>query len=447
MIDLVRDTALSILNEINENGAYSNIAFNRHVEKHDFSNAEKAFITDLVYGTVKWKLTIDWIIGQYSNIKLKKISPWIMNILRLGVYQILFLEKVPDSAACNESVKLSKRYGHQGSSRFVNGLLRNVIRDKNNIKYPEDNLVEYLSLRYSHPEWMVKRWVDHFGPQFTEELLESNNSVPEFCIRVNTLKTTREELKKLLEQEDIQAEDGQFADEALIIKNPASITKLDLYKKGYFQIQDESSMLVSKVLGPKPGQLVVDVCSAPGGKSMHIAQLMQNKGKVISRDIHEHKIKLINEGAKRLGVDIIEASVFDARMTDVNLIAKADCVLVDAPCSGFGIIRRKPDIKWSRKPDDKNEIAKLQYDILNNAAHYVKPGGKLVYSTCTIEKDENNDIVERFLKNNKDFYLGNIKEDIPSKISDSVEEEGFIQLYPNVHGTDGFFISKMIKRG
>lgn len=447
-LDLPRETALKILYDINKSGAYSNITLNKYLEDKELTGLDKAFITELVYGTLKWRLSIDYIIDKFSSVKIKKLSPWILNILRLGVYQLVYMSKIPESAACNECVNLSKRYGHSASSRFVNAVLRNVARSRDKIDYPDKSkdLTAYLSIKYSHPDWMVKSWLSRYGESFTEELLRLNNEPAPLTVRVNTLKTTRDELSELLKKEGYETEPAKYIDNALTIKNPSSISKMESFIKGLFQVQDESSMLVGRVLDPTPGEIIVDVCSAPGGKTTHIAELMENRGQVIARDIHEHKIKLINDAAKRLGIDIIKAEIFDASEIDLELAEKADRVLVDAPCTGLGIIRRKPDIKWTRTPGDLKDIVKIQEKILNTSSKYVKPGGVLVYSTCTIEPQENEELVKRFLDSNKEFALEDISGQLPEGLTRDTAKEGYIQLYTNVDGIDGFFISKMRKR-
>jgi len=447
-IDTARETALKILYDINEKGAYSNISINKYFNFHELKEIDKAFVTELVYGTVKWKLTIDWIIEQFSRVKLSKISPWIMNILRMGVYQLLFVDRVPATAACNESVKLAKRYGHSATSGYVNAVLRNIARNKNKIEYPDKNkdVLRFLSIKYSHPEWMVKKWVDLFGTDFTEELLSSNNEVPELMVRVNTLKTTRNELAESLKTSGYNVENGRYIEQALIIKNPQSVSEMESFKKGYFQVQDESSMLVAQILDPRPGELVIDVCSAPGGKATHIAELMKNKGCVIARDIHEHKIKLINDAVNRLGLDIVKTELFDATMTDERYREKADRVLVDAPCTGLGIIRRKPDIKWERTEADIREITGLQKKILLAAATYVKPGGTLVYSTCTINPEENEEVIMDFVRSNSSFRLVDITQHLPKSLQKADAVNGYIQLFPNTDKVDGFFIARVTRK-
>lgn len=449
MVDLPRETALKILYEISEKGAYSNIALNKYLEAGRLTDTDRAFVTELVYGTVKWRLKLDWVISRFSKIKLKKISPWILNILRLGAYQLLYMDRVPESAACNESAKLAKKYGHQASTGFVNALLRNIARNAGNTEYPDaaSEPLKYLSIVYSHPEWMVERFLELFGREFTESLLAANNEVPEFTIRTNMLKTTRDGLMEALAAENVQAAAGRFSRDAVIIKNPSSVSRLDAFRKGLFQVQDESSMLVAQVLDPRPGELVLDACSAPGGKATHIAQLMGNKGTVLARDIHEHKIRLIDQAASRLGIEIIKTGIRDAAIPDPELASKADRVLLDAPCTGLGIIRRKPDIKWARENSDTKEIVQLQKKLINAAASCVKPGGVLTYSTCTILPEENGKIIKDFLEENHGFGLEDMTPLLPEELWDKVAEKGMLQLYPNRDGTDGFFIAKLRKRG
>lgn len=307
---------------------------------------------------------------------------------------------------------------------------------------PEKNMVQYLSVKYSHPEWLVQTFLHNFQRDFTEDLLEANNRKPELFVRINTLKISVDQCIKLLEAEGYTVRQSSLIHEAVSIKGLHNIDQSDLYKKGYIQIQDFSSMLVGRILDPKEGDFVIDVCSAPGGKTTHIAQLMNNKGTIIARDIHEHKLKLVENNARRLGVHIIRTENFSGEKLDENLVDKADKVLVDAPCSGLGIIRRKPEIKYRKQAGDIKSITKLQYDILNNASRYVKIGGELVYSTCTIDSRENKDIVDKFLENNSNYRLINIGEEYKELIPGE-HRNGTVQLYPNVHHTDGFFISKI----
>ncbi len=441
-----REAAIKILGEINEEKAYSNISIARNIEE-GMSSLDESLIREIVYGVIENKLLIDWVIMQFSKVKLKKIAPVIKEILRVGVYQILFMDKIPHSAAVNESVKLAKKYGHKGSIGYVNAVLRNISRNKEDLKLPErnDNPVEYLSVKYSHPKWMIEKWLYDYGIDFTEELCIANNERPKLNIRVNTLKTSKKELIDRLEGQGFITSEGKYAKDCIIIDNPVRITGTDEFRNGLFQIQDESSMLVAQIMAPKQGGFVIDVCSAPGGKTTHIAQKMENRGKIIARDIHEHKLQLIESNIRRLGIDIIDTEKYNALCLDESLVNKADYCLVDAPCSGLGLIRRKPDIKWSKDKDDLSEITKLQYEILLNSSRYVKKGGILVYSTCTINKEENIFLVKKFIDNNDNYKLMSFEELIDNAELNKSAANGYIELYPNINNTDGFFIAKMIK--
>ncbi len=442
-----RNVALRILLDIGENKGYSNLSITKHINQ-EIPSKDENLIRELVYGSLENRIYIDYIVSKASKIKLNKIHPTIMEILRLGIYQIAFMEKIPDSAAVNESVKLAKKYGHMGSTAYVNGVLRSISRNKEAfLSIDIRDEVKYLSVKYSHPEDILKRFIKDFGRDFTEDLLEANNSTAFLNIRVNTLKSNKEDLKNKLEEKGFKVSFGDFARDCLIIHNPNKITSLEEFKNGEFTIQDESSMLVGQLLNPKEGSLVLDVCSAPGGKSTHIAQYMNNKGTIISRDIYDHKLKLIEENAKRLGINIIKTELYDALDLDEALIGKVDCLVVDAPCSGLGLIRRKPEIKWNRSLDDIDELSKLQGRILELVKAYLKKGGILIYSTCTILDQENIEIVQSFLEKNKEFKALAIEDSNLANKGFQTLDKGYIQLYPNKHRTDGFFIAKMIKEG
>ncbi|QEK11999.1 16S rRNA (cytosine(967)-C(5))-methyltransferase RsmB [Crassaminicella thermophila] len=439
-----RKYALNILTDIEENNAFSNIAINKHLRGEKLSPIDRRLTTEIVYGVLENKIYLDFIISKLSKVKMKRINIRVLNILRIGLYQIIYLDKIPEFAAVNESVKLVKKVEYKASG-FVNGILRSFLRNKNNIKVPslEEDKVTHLSITYSHPKWMVKKWLKEFGQDFTMRLLKANNETPRLSIRTNTLKISKKQLIGKLLNDGIEVYEDTYVDEALYIRNLTNIEELELYKKGYFQIQDESSMFVAHVLDPKPDEFVIDVCAAPGGKTTHMAQLMQNKGQILARDIYKHKLKLIKSNALRLGITNIKTEVFNAKEIDPNLLEKADKVLVDAPCSGLGIIRRKPELKYNKRPDDTKEITKLQLEILMNASKYVKKDGILVYSTCTIEKEENIGIIERFMKNNSNFEILDINDSLPLKLR---RKEKTLQLYPHIHGTDGFFICKLKKK-
>ncbi|SJZ35453.1 16S rRNA (cytosine(967)-C(5))-methyltransferase RsmB [Garciella nitratireducens] len=439
-----REVALKVLYKIDKNNAYSNICLKKILNHTSLKPLDRAFVTQLVYGVIKNKFRIDWIISQFSNTPIKKISPWVLNILRLGIYQMLYLDKIPQSAAVNESVKLGKKYGHKRISGFINGILRSISRSPQEILQPDKkDIVHFLSIYYSHPKWMVEKWIKEYGKDFTIDLLKKNNEAPSISVRTNTLKISRERLIDLLQKEDIVTKKGEWCPEAIILENISNIDKNKYFKEGLFQVQDQSSMLVAHVLNPKENQLVIDVCAAPGGKTTHIAQKMNNTGKIIARDIYDHKLSLIKQNRDRLGISNIILEKYNALEVDSDLIGQADRVLLDAPCSGLGIIRRKPDLKWNKCFNDIKKITILQYKMLENAGKYLKKGGILVYSTCTINPDENFNIVKKFLNKNSNFKIVPILP-ICEKMEKHKEiEEGYLQLFPNIDFVDGFFISKI----
>ena len=440
-----REVAMKILLDINHNKAYSNLSLNKYL-KDVTEKKDENLIREIIYGVLENLIYIDYIISKASKIKIKKIHPNILEILRIGIYQIVFMDKIPESAAVNESVKLAKKYGHKGTIGFTNGVLRSISRDKEEfMKINAKDKSEYISIKYSHPQELVKRWVDEFGIGFTEELCRANNTTPLLNIRVNTLKTDKASLQNSLKEKGIRTIEGKYAEDSLIVKNPFAITETEEFKNGLFTIQDESSMLVSQIMNPQEGSSVLDVCSAPGGKSTHIAQMMNNKGYILSRDIHPHKMKLIEDNTNRLGIDIIESEVYDALDRDENLIGKFDYCILDAPCSGLGLIRRKPEIKLNRKEEDLESLSSLQYNIIQTIKNYVKVGGVLVYSTCTIERKENLDLIKKFIEKNPEFKLVNIEDRIKEKDEFSTLKDGYIELFPHINQTDGFFIAKMIK--
>lgn len=418
-----RELSFKVLMDIEKNNSYADIVLKKHLNRVQIDPRDKALATELVYGVIEHKNTLDYVIYSLSK-KGIKIDDQVLNLLRMGIYQILYLDKIPHSAACDETVELAKKYCGIGPSKFVNAIIRTYLRD--GVEFPDESLhpIEYLSIKYSYPEWMVRRFLKDYDYDFVKGFLEASNQKPEMSIRVNTLKTDVDSFAKILEKRGIAVEKGKYAEEALYVYGIKSVDSLDLYKDGLFQIQDESSMMVSHLLAPIPGEFVMDVCSGPGGKATHIAQLMKNEGTVLARDIYKHKLELIQKNSERLGISIIETQLFDARKLDHEMLEKADRVLADVPCTGYGVIRKKPDIKWHRKPGDEEELVGIQKDILENASKYVKRGGLVVYSTCTIVYRENMGQIEDFLHKNQDFKLELVKE-----------------FYPHVHGTDGFFIA------
>jgi 16S rRNA (cytosine967-C5)-methyltransferase len=445
--DAARETALKILYEINEKGAYSNIALNKHFSAHDLSDRDRAFITELVYGVVKWKLTLDRTIAACSKIRMEKLSPWIKNILRLGAYQLQYLTKVPPSAAVNESVKLARRYGHKASAGYVNAVLRNISGGGGKEAVPDKSKdpAGYLSVRYSYPKWITEKFLELFGEEFAESLLDAGNKAPELTVRANTLKVGTDGLIEALREEGVDAQPGRHAGEAAVIRSSVSVAGLEAFRRGLFQVQDESSMLAVMVLAPQPGEKVFDACSAPGGKATHMAQLMNNHGLITAMDIHEHKLKLVKDASDRLGTGIIRTELHDAAAVAPQHEGVYDRVLLDAPCSGLGIIRRKPDIKWARENRDIESITALQRRLISSVSKALKPGGVMVYSTCTLLPEENECIVREFLNNNNEFYEDDIAAYLPPELA-KYSRGCMLQLYPNRDGIDGFFIARLARR-
>ena len=421
-----REVALNILYKIEVGEAYSNLVLDKELNSSDLSKLDKALASEIVYGVLTWKLTLDEIVKRYSSIRLKKISPWILNILRMGIYQIVFLDKIPESAAVNESVNLAKKYGHEASAKFTNAILRKI--EKNEY----EKLAEYvqskpymeeeeISIMTSHPVWMVSKLIDDYGQDFTIELLKANNKKCETAIRVNTLKTSRDELTKLFDLKKVEYKVGNLP-HSLFVNNLSSFDDV------FFVVQDEAAQIAVLKLDPKENETVLDACSSPGGKTTYIASLMNNTGHIDAWDIHEHRVMLVNKMCEKLGVKNVTACVNDATIFNPELIEKYDRILLDVPCSGLGVIRKKPDIKWTREENDIEELIKIQKQILECGAKYLKQGGTMVYSTCTVLKDENERQIAIFLKNHSEFKL---------------DEE--IKLFPNVNGTDGFYIVKLQK--
>ncbi|WHE08247.1 16S rRNA (cytosine(967)-C(5))-methyltransferase RsmB [Thermoanaerobacterium thermosaccharolyticum] len=440
-----RDIAFKILYDVLAKKGYLNIVLNKYLNNNEIEDVDKSFIKEIVFGTIERKYTLDRIIDHYSTKGIKKIDDKVLIILEMGLFQLMYMDKVPDYAAINESVNLAKKYIGKYASKFVNAVLRSYLRNTKQIKFsqPDENLIEYLSFKYSFPEWIVKRLLNNYDRDATESILESLNGRPEISIRINTLKIDGKNFEKKLKDRGLNYKKGLYNDDAYYI-GLKNITNDEMYNEGLIQVQDEGAMIISKVLSPKPDDMVMDVCSAPGGKTTHLSQLMNNKGKIVAFDIYEHKIDLIKRNCRRLGIDNVDALVFDSTNVNSEYIDKADKVLVDVPCSGIGIIRKKPDIKLKNYTEkDFEELNNIQYRILSSSSKYVKRGGYILYSTCTIGREENMNVVDKFLNENKEFKISDIRPFLPEKLISYVDDRGCIQLLPNINNTDGFFICKM----
>lgn len=427
-----REISVFALIDILENKGYNSIVLKRtFMQNKNLDIKQKAFVTELVNGTLRNLIHIDYIIDYFSNTKTTKMKPLILNTLRISVYQIKFMDKVPSSAVCNEAVNLVKSKGFKNLAGFINGVLRNIIRNIEKVEYPdyEKNKTNYLSIKYSYPKWLIQYFMESLSIKEVEKLCISGNDTPKVCICTNTLKTTRDKLIKRLNDEGVQAVEGKLSKNSIYISKTSNIAELLSFKEGLFHVMDESSMVAVETLSPNSGDTVYDLCSAPGGKSFYSSYLMKNIGTIESWDIYRHKLNLIEEGYQRLGIDIIKTYEKDASKYHLNKEGIASHVIIDAPCTGFGLLRKKPDIKYNKTKEDVFALAKLQREILTKACKYVKLGGVLVYSTCTISEEENMKNINWFIKN-YNYELMDLN-----------------QMLPSIHFTDGFFIAKMIRRG
>ena len=422
-----RKTAFVTLMDVEEKKSFSNLALNHHImiQKPD----SPAFVRKLVYGVIENKIYLDYMLDQLIEKSVEQLKMADKTVLRMGLYQLLEMDSVPPYAAVQESVNLAKRYC-KGKEGFINAVLRRFTREKDQIQLPdrEKDPIHYYSVRYSYAPWIIELWLSTYPEKFVEELLTAGNATPDLVIRPNLLRTTKEELKKRLTVKGYGVTDGRLVEEALHVKGQELLEDI-LFLDGMFSVQDESSMLAVKILDPKPGELVVDVCAGPGGKTIYSAEKMENRGEIIAQDIYKKKLELIEKDAKRSGVNVITTKTWDATKLDSSLAGKADRVLVDAPCSGLGVIRRKPEIKYKEYDKELKRLPAVQTSMLASSSEYVKKGGTLVYSTCPINPNENNDIVMGFLRKYPIFHL---------------EEE--IQILPNLHQSDGFYICKMTRK-
>jgi 16S rRNA (cytosine967-C5)-methyltransferase len=444
-----REVAIYILKEILEEKAYNNIALKKAYKKNkQLTTTQKAFITELVNGTLRNLIYIDYIINNFSKVKTDKMKPFILYVLRISIFQLQFMDKVPESAVCNEAVKITKEKGFQNLSGFVNGVLRNSIRSFDTIVFPsiETDPIAYLSVKYSYPEWIIKYWLQEMDLKQIEEICNDSGFSYKVTLCVNTTKIDKESLSQILLKEGMEVKEGKSSNNSLLVKKTSDISEKDSYKKGFYHIMDESSMLAVEAANIQEDDFVIDLCAAPGGKSFYSAYIMNNKGKIISRDIYEHKINLITEGAFRLGIDTINAQNKDSRIVDETLIGKADVLIIDVPCSGLGLARKKPDIKYIKKIEEINSLVEVQRQIIKASINYLKIGGTLIYSTCTISKQENIDNIN-FILQNYDFEAKPICDYLPQSLKSESSKKGFVQILPNKEVSDGFFIAKLRKKG
>ncbi len=442
-----RKMAWDVIHRVDREKAYADILLDQILKKSALKEQDRSFITELVYGTLRWRGRIDHVISLYSSKPLNKLDPEILNILRMGVYQLLYLS-TPSSAAVDESVKLSKNFTSGKASGFVNAVLRAVDREREVIKYPsrDEDSVNYLAVEHSHPMWMVNMFMKMLGDDEAEELLRSNNDRAPLTVRVNRLKVSREELaRQLLEEDGIESDYTPYSPDGLMLRDSLPAGQLGAVHRGQCMVQDEASQLVARLLGPQPGWDVLDNCAAPGAKTTHIGELMENEGRIEAVDINANRLALVEDNARRTGVSIINAKRGDSTASLKYNRNSFDAVLVDPPCSDLGIIRRHPDVKWIKTPEKVAELAELQLKILTTGSKYVKSGGALVYSVCTISPRENEGVIERFLEKSKVWTIEPADGILP-EASDCTTDEGYIRAFPHKHRTDGFFAVRLRRK-
>ncbi len=438
----VRGMAVKILNRVERTDAYLDKLLDNEMRNSDFSGPDKALLFEIVHGVIRWMGRLDWVLNGFYKGQFSKAIPNLKNGLRVALYQILFLDRVPDHAAVNEGVEFVKRLQGQKPADLTNAILRNILRTKNSLRYPDPNedLIGYLAAFYSHPSWMIKRYLARFGREDTEKLLAANNEKPYLTLRINGLKTNRDEFIQLLESVNLRYTTGKFLPEFFQLQNLTNITAWEYFSKGYFNIQDESAGLACKLLDPQPGEKVIDLFAAPGGKTAFLAHLMNDEGEITTLDRYESRLKILENNMERLGIKSYKTFVINALEFEGG---PYDRVLADVPCSGTGTLSKKPDIKWKKDLLDIRKMAKNQYDLIKKAASLLKPGGVLVYSTCSIEPEENFEVVNKFLINNPGFQLQPAGEFFRK---DLIDENGCVQTLPQLHHMDGAFAARIVRK-
>lgn len=443
----IREIILEVLLQINRDGEHSHLAIRHALDKVQYlPRQERAFINRVCQGTIEHRIRIDYVIDRYSSVKTQKMKPVIRDILRSAVYQLLFMDGVPDSAACNEAVKLAQKKGFYSLKGFVNGVLRTISREKDRIVWPdrEKDPLEYLSVWYSLPMWLVKRWTGQFGYAVTEQMAADFLEEHPTCIRCQQYRMNQEMVVDSLTRQGITVTPAPYLPYALYISGYGHLSAVKSFLMGRFQVQDVSSMLVAEAAAPKKGDYVIDLCAAPGGKSLHVADKMEGTGQVEARDLTDYKVELIRENIDRMRAANVTAVVADATVANRDSVGKADVVLADVPCSGLGVIGKKPDIKYRMNEEEIAELVVLQRRILHNAASYVKPGGTLIYSTCTVTPQENQENV-RWFTENYPYRLDSLDPFLPQELHSEDTAAGWLQLLPGVSKTDGFFLARLVR--
>jgi 16S rRNA (cytosine967-C5)-methyltransferase len=441
----VREIALEGLLQVEKSGAYSNLLLNNLIEKYKVNGKDAGLLTEIVYGTIQRKDLLDYYLAPFLK-QSKKLESWVLPLLRLSLYQMEFLDRIPAHAVIFEAVEIAKKRGHKGIASMVNGVLRSIQRQGVPSLEAIKDPAERLAVETSHPLWLVEEWIEEFGLEAAKKMCEVNLLPPVPAARVNVDKLTVKQALQMLKEEGIEAEAGDLSEDAVKLKK-GNIAHTKAFQQGFVSIQDESSMLVARALGPEENDVILDSCAAPGGKTSHIAERLHGTGKVISLDLHPHKVRLIQEQVHRLQLKNVEAKALDARKAGEHFEKESfDKILVDAPCSGFGVIRRKPDIKLNKTKEDSKHLSRIQLAILEEVAPLLKKGGRLVYSTCTIERIENEGVVQTFLNNHPEFeWDESVRERLPNKLKHYVQD-GQVQILPHYFLTDGFYIACLRKK-
>jgi 16S rRNA (cytosine967-C5)-methyltransferase len=436
-----RGTAVKILNRIERTDSYLDKLLDSELRSNELSDPDKGLLSEMVHGVMRWQGRLDWVLNGFTHGNFSKSEINIKNALRVALYQILFLTHVPQYAAVNEAVEFIKRIRGEKLANFVNAVLRNIIRSIDAIHYPknDDDPVQYLAVYYSHPQWMVRRWSTRFEREELEKFLSVNNEIPGLALRINKLKIAPGEFLSLLDQQKIGYQGSAFIDYFIRVRSLSGIAQMNIFQSGYFTVQDESAALPVLLLAPQPGERVIDMCAAPGGKTTLIAEMMNNQGQILAVDKYESKLNLIKTSCERLGIQNVQLVVADASELQIEPAQK---VLIDAPCSGLGVLRKKPDIRWKREPEDIPRLVKQQMSLLENAARLVLPGGVMVYSTCSTEPEENSQLVRSFLAKHPEFTLEDASRFVNKAV---VTAEGFVETFPHRHHIDGSFAARLVK--
>lgn len=436
-----REIALKILYEIESKSGFANETIESYYSRIKLSSLDRRFIREMVNGTTKLRRRLDYTLSFFLRDKIEDLTPWIRNILRLGLYQIEYLDRVPNRAAVDESVKLAKRFGHKGTAGLVNAVLRNYLRDEKRVTFPsmEEDKVKAIGTIYSFPDWMIEGWLVQFGESQTIKLCEAFNQKAKISFRLNSLKIDQKGLEKALDMKKIKYRKGDFLENFYRMESKIDLENLFLFQKGYVYPQDESAGFPVLLLSPQPNESILDMCAAPGGKLTYIAELLKNSGRLIALDSSPERMKRVKENCQRLGIENVSYQIGDAQNYSTELVEK---ILIDAPCSGLGVLGRNSDARWQKKKEDIKRLAELQFAIISNAANLVKKNGVIVYTTCTLTQEENEDVIKSFLEQRQDFKKEDASDYVDSRV---VNKEGFVRTYPHLQDIDGTFSVRLKK--